>query len=684
MPLILGTNSIKDTGYDVANSLRFNIGSTDYLNRTSGTSSNTNVWSLSMWIKRSDVSSSGSQKVFSAGSGSTDRTEIYFGTDDKLNIFRNISGSEINIVTSMVFKDPSSWYHTLWVWNGTAITLYVNGASVTLSATNLGTNKINGSSTVHRIGIQHDNSSQNFGGYLAEVTFLDGTAVSDATSFGEFDSDSPNIWKPKNVSGLTFGNNGFYLDFENNQTAFIDSSSNARAITVSGNTNHSFTQAKFNESSIYFDGTNDSLDIADSSDFDFGTGNFTFEFWVYKTGSGKMAIFETRPNGGNDHGFNLEFDASNKFSWYDASISGTLPTDPNAITLNTWTHYACVRNGTTFTMYKNGTSVGTPLTGDSSSQSSDGTPTIGESSAGSNDFQGYLDEIRLSNTARYTGNFTAPTSPFTSDSDTVLLIQSKASNLIGADVSGQGNHFSSSGLTSIDQSTDTCTNNFATLNPLATSSFNDLSEGSLKITGNTATNDGETFSTFVMPNATAKWYWELKCTNKYSGGNPKFGFIQAKRGFRLQNGGAGYGGAASGTLDIMVRPDGKTLENGSTSGSAVIGTWDTGDILSFALDSVNGAFYVGINGTWQTSGNPESGASKTGAVKTWTPTDSKCDDGQAVCIGSYNGSVTEANFGSPSFAISSGNTDADGHGNMEFSVPSGYFVLNSKNLAEYG
>ena len=52
MPFILGTNSIKDTGYDVANSLRFNIGSTDYLNRTSGTSSNTNVWSLSMWIKR--------------------------------------------------------------------------------------------------------------------------------------------------------------------------------------------------------------------------------------------------------------------------------------------------------------------------------------------------------------------------------------------------------------------------------------------------------------------------------------------------------------------------------------------------------------------------------------------------------------------------------------------------------
>jgi hypothetical protein len=229
--IILGTNSIKDTGYDVANSLRFNIGSTDYLNRTSGTSSNTNVWSLSMWIKRVKLDGGTSQKVFSAGSGSTDRTEIYF-YNDKLNIYRNISGSEINIDTSMVFRDLSSWYHTLWVWNGTAITLYVNGASVTLSATNLGTNKINGSSTVHRIGIQHDNSSQNFGGYLAEVTFLDSTAVSDATSFGEFDEDSPTIWKPIDVSGLTFGNNGFYLDFEDSSALGNDVSGNNNDFTA--------------------------------------------------------------------------------------------------------------------------------------------------------------------------------------------------------------------------------------------------------------------------------------------------------------------------------------------------------------------------------------------------------------------------------------------------------------------
>ncbi len=49
-----------------------------------------------------------------------------------------------------------------------------------------------------------------------------------------------------------------------------------------------------------------------------------------------------------------------------------------------------------------------------------------------------------------------------------------------------------------------------------------------------------------------------------------------------------------------------------------------------------------------------------------------------------NSGVFEINFGSPSFAISSGNTDGEGFGNFEFAVPSGYFALCTKNLAEYG
>ena len=440
----------------------------------------------------------------------------------------------------------------------------------------------------------------------------------------------------------------------------------------------------------------------------------TFSFWV-KRGQLTTAqiIYSNEVADDNNRAF-IQFEDDDTFRIKD-TVSGSntthYATTQKFRDVGAWYHMVVALDsteagGNRIRVYKNGTRIPDAQFGTSTepNQNSDfklltGGQTnknhIGKIHGGANHFDGYLAEfVYCDGQVLDASSF----GEFDSDSgiwkpidvsgltfgDQGFYLDFEDSSSLGNDKAGSNNFGTVTNLAATDQSTDTCTLNYSTLNFLATSSYNDLSEGGLKVTGNTATNDGETFSTFVMPNATAKWYWELKCTNKQSTGNPKFGFIQAKRGFRLQNGGAGYGGAASGTLDIMVRPDGKTLENGSTSGSAVIGTWDTGDILSFALDSVNGAFYVGINGTWQTSGDPTSGSSKTGAVKTWTTTDSKCDDGQAVCIGSYNGSVTEANFGSPSFSISSGNTDGNGYGNFEYSVPSGYYSLNTKNLAEYG
>ena len=76
-----------------------------------------------------------------------------------------------------------------------------------------------------------DGSGTFFNGYMAEVVLVDGQAL-DPTSFGEFDSDSPTIWKPKNVSGLTFGTNGFHLDFENSSSLGADVSGNSNNFTV--------------------------------------------------------------------------------------------------------------------------------------------------------------------------------------------------------------------------------------------------------------------------------------------------------------------------------------------------------------------------------------------------------------------------------------------------------------------
>ena len=95
----------------------------------------------------------------------------------------------------------------------------------------------------------------------------------------------------------------------------------------------------------------------------------------------------------------------------------------------------------------------------------------------------------------------------------------------------------------------------------------------------------------------------------------------------------------------------------------------------------NKAIYFSKNGTFQASGDPTSGASKTNAAYT--------NLAGTITAQVYDGQGSEAhefsmNFGSPHHAVSSGNADANGYGNFEYTVPSGYFALCTKNLAEYG
>ena len=258
------------------------------------------------------------------------------------------------------------------------------------------------------------------------------------------------------------------------------------------------------------------------------------------------------------------------------------------------------------------------------------------------------------------------------------------SGALGTDSSGNSNTFTVNG--NLKQAVDTPSNVYATLNSLVTSSYNDLTQGNNTVKGNTGTNDGETYSTLGTGNK-GKWYWEIKATGINGAGNPKLGFVQTNSTniFRLQNGGSGYGGGSN-SDSIMIRPDGAVINEGSTSG-VLYGTFSAGDILSFALDSDNGAFYYAINGTWQNSGDPTSGASKTGAVKTWTATSDKASQGQHVCIGTYDTATqADCNFGNGFFGTTA-ITSAGSNGNgslFEYDCPSGYYALNTKNINTYG
>ena len=220
MSIIIPANSAVSGDYDVANSLMFNSADSANLSRTNGGSAGSETKStFSAWIKISSLGDDNVifQELESSGNFFSIKLK---GGDFQVNA-QNNSSAFINVRTNRVLRDFSAWYHLVVAIDGTQgtssnrIKMYINGVQETSfsTATYPPQNqncKINQANEVQYIS--NSASSEYFNGYMSEVVWLDGT-VADPTSFGEFDEDS-GIWKPIDVSGLTFGTNGFYLDFE--------------------------------------------------------------------------------------------------------------------------------------------------------------------------------------------------------------------------------------------------------------------------------------------------------------------------------------------------------------------------------------------------------------------------------------------------------------------------------------
>jgi hypothetical protein len=232
--LIVGGNQSAAGGYEVDNSLRFERTSNDYLSRTQ-VSGNRKTFTISLWVKRSQVSAN----FHNMFSNQNNAFGIQFRNDDTI-AFAIGTVSDAYVYTTQRFRDVSAWYHLVFVVDTTQATtsnrmkMYVNGVQVTSFSTtnypaqNVDTN-INTSGIPNQVGADTVYASY-CSMYMAEVVLIDGQAL-DPTSFGEFDEDS-GIWKPIDVSGLTFGTNGFYLPFENSAALGQDDSGNGNNFTV--------------------------------------------------------------------------------------------------------------------------------------------------------------------------------------------------------------------------------------------------------------------------------------------------------------------------------------------------------------------------------------------------------------------------------------------------------------------
>jgi hypothetical protein len=193
------------------------------------------------------------------------------------------------------------------------------------------------------------------------------------------------------------------MDGTNGSTTFTDSSLNALTVTASGNAQISTTQSKYGASG-YFDGAGDYINAPSGSQFQFGTGDFTVEMWVWASSNpgNYKCLFSNR--GVDASSIFLGIDPSAKLLYYRGAF---LITDSVALSLNQWYHVALVRTGSVITLYKNGISAGsvtdtTNLTGNTCFIAQ-------ESSLGSTYFNGYIDDFRISRFARYVSNFTPPT-----------------------------------------------------------------------------------------------------------------------------------------------------------------------------------------------------------------------------------------------------------------------------------
>ena len=230
--------------YTLSNSLRFRASASAYLNRTFTTPTNNKIFTWSAWVKLGTIPSSREGIFVASNSGATVYFILEFNASAGLSIFdSNTSAPAPILVTTQVFRDPSAWYHIVIAVDTTQATaanrikIYINGSQITSfsSATYpaQNSNPYMNSAVAHAISSYQPYSAFYFDGYMTEVNFIDGQALT-PSSFGSTNATT-GVWQPAKYTG-TYGTNGFYLNF--NSIALTSGSNAGLGKDNSGNGNY--------------------------------------------------------------------------------------------------------------------------------------------------------------------------------------------------------------------------------------------------------------------------------------------------------------------------------------------------------------------------------------------------------------------------------------------------------------
>ena len=450
---------------------------------------------------------------------------------------------------------------------------------------------------------------------------------------------------------------------------------------------------------------------------------YTMAGWFKRSSLSSNQYFYSYDSGGNAM-FVIGFYSTDKFTVYDRDASSGSD-DINYVTTQVfrdtaaWYHFVVAVDTTDGTsgdrvkIYVNGERL---TAFDQSIQPAQDYDTIANSAvskdigrwqAGSNYYYGYMSQFIFIDGSALTpssfgstnanGVWIPNTSPSVTYGNNGFKLDfadsgaSAAAGNFGSDSSGNNHHFTSNNLADNPSTTDTPHNVFCTINELSQQPSNPatITQGGLKAentsTANTDNNNTNILGT--MYPMTGKWYMEIKYVDGYTAtdGTVMVGLMSSNvgrattynHGFIKNNGNnshtVGYGN------------NGKVWYNNSELLSGLT-TYTTGDIMGIAMDLTNGKFFVSKNGTFFSNGtgaqDPANGTNPLySSTNIQNPSDGMTP---GIQLYSYPNGIAQMNYGNPSFSISSGNADANGYGNFEYAVPSGFYAMCSKNLAQYG
>lgn len=315
----------------------------------------------------------------------------------------------------------NTWTHIVAVRSGTTISMYYNGTRVATT-----TSSQNFAQAAAYVGRDGPAGGAVYAGYVSNLRLVKGTAVYDPTQTTLTVPTTP-LTAVANTSLLVCQNNRFKDNSTNNFSLSIEGSPSIQVFNPFNPTTAYL--AATNGGSGYFDGSGDSLSIANNAAFNLDSGDATIEAWVYYTsqpGSTGQSIFDCMVDNVSGYNFYSYPYGAGGIAIAMQSFNGgyqQIYTTNNPIPVGVWAHVAFTRASGTNRFFVNGVQCTTNTGSFTSSLASGGnTIYVGARTTGS-PFYGYISNLRvLKGTAQYTANFTPPTAPFTNIANTSVLL----------------------------------------------------------------------------------------------------------------------------------------------------------------------------------------------------------------------------------------------------------------------